>query len=286
MKLTKINVLIFGKIKLRKKKKEFGRKITEIRFKNNTNGGGRKKGFKHTKEWKENHKELMLKNNPFKGKKHSQETKEKMKKNHVDFRGDKNPFKNSLKDPKKREEHKKRCKNIWKTRDTKWRKNFAEKLSRILANSNKTKNRNCCSFYKSCFVYYYDKIMFCRSSWEEKIASFLYSHPIVYSFDLEPFCIKYESNKGKRYTRIDFEIYLTNNKLIIFEVKPSVFAKKSLDKINGIVNFCLENNYEFYLIDESLINKDRFNKFLWNVYNNKFQGEWFKILNWEFNYDI
>jgi len=78
---------------------------------------GRPKGFKHTKEWKEDHAKRMVgKNNPFYGKKHSDSTKIKMSNNHADFSGDKNPFKNSLKDPIKLKEFKDRCVNTWDNR--------------------------------------------------------------------------------------------------------------------------------------------------------------------------
>lgn len=66
-----------------------GRKAAETRKRRNSNKGGRPSGFKHTKEEKERHKKWMLKNNPFRGKKHSKETKIKMSTNHADFKGDK-----------------------------------------------------------------------------------------------------------------------------------------------------------------------------------------------------
>jgi hypothetical protein len=68
-------------------------------------------------------------NNPFYGKKHTEDTRKKMSMNHADFFGDKNPFKKSL-TPEKLLDHKNRCKNIWQNRDTNYRNNFSKKLKR------------------------------------------------------------------------------------------------------------------------------------------------------------
>lgn len=48
-----------------------------------------------SEEYRQFWRERMLKNNPFKGKKHTLETRQKMSKNHADFRGSKNPYRNS-----------------------------------------------------------------------------------------------------------------------------------------------------------------------------------------------
>lgn len=242
---------------------------------------GRPAGFKHSKEWKDKHRERMLLNNPFKSKKHSTETKIKMSKNHADFSGDKNPFRNSLlNDVEKRLAHKNRCKEIWNNRDEKWREDFGKKLSKSLANSSNFQSVKYHKNHKSCFVYYFDNIMFCRSSWEETIADYLYNNKLIYIFDIEPFSIKYNNiDNNERYTRIDFFVELINGKKIIFEVKPNAFIEQNILKIEGTVDFCLYNNYEFYILNEQYLKKDKFDKLIYNIYNDKYIGCWFKILD-------
>ena len=89
---------------------------------------GRRKGFRHTEDWKQAHRERMLgENNPFHGKQHTEETKKQMSQNHADFTGDLNPFKQSLNDPKKWIEHVDRCTEIWFARNDEYRRKFGEK---------------------------------------------------------------------------------------------------------------------------------------------------------------
>lgn len=89
---------------------------------------GRSKGFKMS----EHQKQLMSvrfkgENNPFYGKNHSLETRQKMSRNHADFSGAKNPFlKAILTYPTKHEEHKKRCQERWDEKDYNYRKKFGK----------------------------------------------------------------------------------------------------------------------------------------------------------------
>lgn len=80
---------------------------------------GRPPGFKHAEEWKQQmSKRFSGSRNPFWGKKHTEETREKMRANHADFSGDNNPFRRALlKDPEKRRELRNRAIRIWTKRD-------------------------------------------------------------------------------------------------------------------------------------------------------------------------
>lgn len=68
-------------------------------------------------------------NNPFFGKNHSIESKQKMIDNHADFNGEKNPFKKSLKNENKIIEHKNRCCEIWRERkDDDYNLNYSKRF--------------------------------------------------------------------------------------------------------------------------------------------------------------
>ncbi len=223
---------------------------------------GRPSGFKHTKEWKENHRKAMSgENNPFFGKEHSKETKEKMSENHADFRGNKNPFKNSLKDPEKKKAHKKRCQDTWDLRDEEWRENFGKKLSLSISNSKYFENKKFHKNHKSCFLKTKKAgKIFCRSSWEKEFALYLDENCLVESFSLEPFCIPYINSKNKKKTtRIDFYIILKNNKAVIVEIKPKNLLKYNENefKIKGQKVFCKNNGIEFLVLGKDEIFKNR-----------------------------
>lgn len=195
-------------------------------------------------------KNLSGENNPFYGKKHTEDTKKKMSENHADVTGDKNPFKKSLKDPEKLKLHKKRCQARWDTKDQEYRKIFGSKLSIAQAKSfnyNKSKNHKC-----GFFTSFDGKIFYYRSSWEETTLKYLDSlkkSGYIKNFYLEPFCIKYEHEGLPYILRIDFLIELNNEKKIILECKPVGLRShgKNPIKIQAYKNYCLENNIQFIL---------------------------------------
>ena len=215
---------------------------------------GRPSGFKHTKEWKENHKTRMIgEKNPFYSKNHTEETKKLMSLNHADFSGDNNPFKKSIEDPKKLEEHKHRCKQIWDNRGYKWRKEFKKKLSKIHSESKNYKNPNFHKNHKSGFL---ETIkggkVFYRSSWEKNLCYILDKNKYVNEFKLEPFSIKYlNENNEERFTRIDFFIVLLNKQKLIVEVKPKPLQNigNNKFKIIGCQNYCKQNDIHFATFD-------------------------------------
>lgn len=251
-----------------------GIKAAETRKINGTNRGGRKKGFSHTEEWKESHRQLMLQNNPFLGKVHSDETKEKMSLNHADFRGEKNPFRKSLlENPKKRKEHKLRCSNLWKIRKSniEYMRNWRIKCSQRMASS---------SFFKDCKYHKYHKCgfletkkagnIFVRSSWEKEVALQLDENESVVSFTIENHLIEYLNNMNEiRYSRLDFLVEVFNGNKILIEVKPKPLQiyGNNVYKIIGYQNFCKKTNYQFSLFD--LISDQNIN----NIIEKTIKGE-------------
>jgi len=222
---------------------------------------GRPKGFKHSENWIENQRKLMLEKNPFKGKHHDEDTKLLMSKNHANITGDRNPFKNSLKDPQKRKEHKTRCKDLWKNRDENYRDEFGKKVSKGLCESEKFqdikfhKNKN----YRSEFVETRKAgKVFCRSSWEKKICESLDNNVKVKEFKLEPFYVPYVNEKGKsRYSRIDFLVTMFNERKAILEIKP--IGMESINnnkcKILGYKDYCRKHGIQFMWINETHLDK-------------------------------
>lgn len=93
---------------------------------------GRKKGSKMSEEQKQLRREMFKgENNPFYGKKHSEETKQKMQENHADFSGDKNPFKKAvLKNPELRKQSSNIKKDFWANIDDDRREEIGKKLSK------------------------------------------------------------------------------------------------------------------------------------------------------------
>lgn len=195
-------------------------------------------------------KKLNGENNPFYGKQHSDLTKKKMSDNHADFSGDKNPFKKSLNDPEKLIKHKLRCKKIWNSRDSEYRKNFGSKLS--ISNC---QSKNNCSYKKhkhGHFLAKNGKSYYFRSSWEEKTLQYLdilYLDGKIVKYELEPFCIFYLENNKRYGLRIDFYLETKDNKKIILECKPIGLRKYGRNpiKIKAYENYCLENNIKFVL---------------------------------------
>jgi len=188
------------------------------------------------------------KDNPFYGRCHTDNAKNKMSKNHADFFGDKNPFKKSLSDPSKLEEHKRRCLNIWKARDIEWRRAFSEKLSKAMAESNNFKSPN---FHKNHKSGHFESSkcgkVFFRSSWEERLCIALSEDENVEAFNLEEFTIKYNDGDINRHTRIDFTILTKDSTKYMIEVKPRSLIDKNHLKINEMKSYSESNGYLFYV---------------------------------------
>jgi hypothetical protein len=219
-------------------------------------GIGRPAGFKHTEEEKERHRQWMLKNNPFKGKKHTQKTKIKMSVNHADFTGENNPFTNKYKkDLNFQKQFKAKHKALWKERqkDSLFMEAFKTHLSKAMSASVKLKGEYLHKFHKAQFLKT-EKAgqIFCRSSWEVHVANFLDKNIYVKDFSLENFCVEYlDEKQNKRYTRIDFIINFKNENKLMLEVKPLPLQQLQVFKIKGYKEYCKKSNIQFCLYDYS-----------------------------------
>jgi hypothetical protein len=221
--------------------------------------GKEKKRVVYTKELREAMSQRVSgENNPFYGKKHSAETREKMSRNSAHLTGDRNPFRRSLlRNPEKREEHKRRCKKLWEDRDDEWMREFRETLSKAMAESDA--QFGVPSGYESGHMET-DKAgrVFYRSSWEKKVCEILDSDECdsVVSFRLEPFCVPYVDAEGiSRYTRIDFYLETSSGEKAILEVKPRSLLEvnNNPDKIRGLMDYCRENSLQFSLVHKDMI---------------------------------
>ena len=93
-----------------------------------------------------------------------------------------------------------------------------------------------------------------RSSYELKAMEILEKDLNVYSYNYEPYSIKYRN--GKRSTIIDFEIfYIDKNKKIV-EVKPTRLINKwnNNEKIQAVKEYCEKNKILFEVWSEKELN--------------------------------
>lgn len=222
---------------------------------------GRLPGFKQTEEWKARHRDRMTgAKNPFYGQKHSDSTKTKMSENHADISGDKNPFKNSLLLPGKRQKHQERCRKMWEKRDDEYRRKFGEKVSKLKAEDPQKKTNHHKNHKSGYLETNKAGSIFFRSSWEKLVALALDDHPSVISFELEPYCIKYQTANGvNRHTRIDFLVVFDDGEKAMMEVKPAAIRKlgSNPDKIKAYISHCRENNITFILIGKECNDPDQ-----------------------------
>lgn len=91
------------------------------------------KGYFSRRPWTDEEKQRVSdrvsgENNPFFGKKHTNETKQRMSDNHADFSGENNPYKKVLEqNPEKLQQLKDRVKNQWYNLDEETRYKFSKK---------------------------------------------------------------------------------------------------------------------------------------------------------------
>jgi len=212
---------------------------------------GRPAGFKHSKEWKEGHRQRMLgENNPFFGKTHSIKTRERMSKNHPDISGDKNPFRKSLlRDESKRREHKERCLAIWSNRDSVWRRRFAEKLS--ARSVDKARGRVRGVYESGLYISNKADSFWYRSSWERIVAEFLDSSVCVSSYKYESERVKYEDINGMmRHFISDFVVHMNSGHSILLEIKPRPLVDLLRWKIASQYEYALLSNLQYYVISK------------------------------------
>ena len=220
---------------------------------------GRKPGYKHTAEEIAAMSERMMgKKNPFFGKKHTQETRDKMSTNHADFAGEKNPYKRALdKHPEKRVAASERSVRRWANRSREWRNVFGRKVSLRMASSKMDESKYHLRHKSGHLETRKVGKIFYRSSWEKAVCEYLdlpEDENDVVSFSVEPFCVEYTNSNGKtRYTRIDFLVELRNGARAILEVKPKSLLKygENMNKAIGIQKYCSEHGMLFFFVHES-----------------------------------
>jgi len=243
------------------RKERVNKKIkTEISKYGKCPSKGREPGFKHTDEFKKFMSEFMTENNPFKGCKHSKETKEKMSGPREQIMGDNNPFKKKYdEDEVFRNSFKEKHLDLWKRRDVEWRKRFSEKLSKSMAKSEKFQQ----NIRKHHINHHWlsDKCEnggYLRSSWEIYICDFMDSCDVIKKYEIEPISIKYYDQEKElyRYTKIDLRVYFASGETCLIEIKPSGLISNCEQKIKGVEEYCLENLLQFTVITENCIHND------------------------------
>lgn len=241
-----------------------------------------------TKEYKDKYKsevvsdsvkdfmrDFMLSKNPFKGCKHSKETKQKMSGPRPNISGDKNPFKNKYEsDPEFKKDFKNKHLALWDSRDSDWRKQFSEKLSKSMANSdkfNKSINKKHISHHwlsEKC-----ENVGYLRSSWEILICSYMDVSDFVKRYEIESKIIEYYDYEKNmyRHTKVDFQVFFVSGESCLIEVKPKAMVDLCISKIQGIEQYCLENNKQFLIIaDDCVTDELRIPKFLRGLNNGKY----------------
>jgi hypothetical protein len=222
-------------------------------------GAGRPVGIKMSEEQKEMYREIFKgEGNPFYGKKHSEKTKQKMSENHADFNGNKNPLRKALK--RKPELHEKLSKiavKRWASRTEEEKELIFKKVSESNANSEVTKAKKYHKHHNS--DWFENKKcgkIFCRSSWEQKVAAVLSEDARVCCFSLEKYSVPYINKEGKeRKTKIDFLATLVNGQMVMIDVKPHSLLKFSNNqhKQNAYKKHCKKNKIHYLLFYENNI---------------------------------
>lgn len=122
----------------------------------------------------------------------------------------------------------------------------------------------------------YNNIFF-RSSWEVIVAKLLDEQNIIYEYEKYSFIL----NNNKRYTP---DFYLPEKRIFI-EVK-GYWTDISKTKRNLFTNYCKENNYKYFIIDEinykNVLNKtinflDIYNPNFDEYYMEGFKNEYFEV---------
>ncbi|RTL01055.1 MAG: hypothetical protein EKK57_05690 [Proteobacteria bacterium] len=220
------------------------------------NGSGKwMKGFKMSDEQKKAVSERVKgEKNPFYGKKHSSETKQRMSENHADFSGNKNPFKKWIENEenynqwcearkaalsnrdKNSEEYKSYCKEV------------SQRVSKLYLDGKLE------PYGKNHISGHFDSIKFndrfyYQSSYELKFLEFCESSIKINQLIKSPYRIEYEID-GRIYNYIpDF---LVNNKILI-EIKPESLLEfdKNPHKFKAGENFCIKNDIKFIIVTEA-----------------------------------
>lgn len=238
-------------------------------FRNTGKKPGRRKGFKHPEEWKENHRQRMLGDkNPFFGKKHTKETRDKMSLNHPDISGDKNPLRNAiLRNPELREKLSQLRKDWWAARTPdqmrKFRENNSSREARGLQTGSGGFGRNHKSgthLSSKASQFHY------RSSWELHFAQILDNSEIIKRYIVEGISVPYFDGEITRHFRPDFRIYFQSGFKSLIEIKPENLVKTQLIKLNAQYEWSLNNQYQYELLTgDKLYDNDYIQSLLKNM---------------------
>jgi len=203
-------------------------------------------------------KALTGKNNPFYGKKHSEETKKRMKENHADFTGENNPLVIWL---NKSEKNREVYTAIMRERfakeklDLDFVKHKSEALSKSMCQAHLDGKLNFGKNHKHGYFFSekQDLNIFYRSSYELLFLEQCEKNNEIYKFIPCPFRIEYINNNGNVRNYIpDFFI----NNLIIIEIKPKSMIKFGNNelKAKAAIDFCKQKNYKFVILTEDNLN--------------------------------
>lgn len=213
---------------------------------------GRKKGLKHTPESLAKMSEALRgEKNPFYGKKHSAEAKQRMRDNHADFTGDRNPFKNSLKDPEKRrlasERSRDRMKKYWQNLSEEDRQIKVQHL-RSYDSRNKNHETGTYSSIKGSVVHY-------RSSWERIFLEKLDNSPLVYSFVYESQLIVHRNvfDDSKINFKPDFLVTFISGHTALIEIKPKALISSQWEKLMAQYEWALLEEHQYAILTEDHI---------------------------------
>ena len=215
-------------------------------------------GFKHSDDVKAKRPRLVGEKNPFFGKKHSVETREKMSANHADITGDNNPYRKSLTDPKKKEDARKRAREIWNGRDEKWRNVFAEKMSaRPITYQTGVGRNHKRGYHISSKVAHTDGKIYYRSSWELDLALRLDQCSNVVNYEYEQLRLKFKNADDQiRWTYSDFLVETVNGKRVLIEVKPTTISLLKQDRLQAQIKWCIDNSVQYAIVDKMLIESE------------------------------
>lgn len=191
--------------------------------------------------------------NPFYGKKHTKQTKQKMSENHADFGGNNNPFKKWIENKDNRKRWLQSINKYHKSirNNPELNKKRRERLSKTAANAHINgklygygrghKNGYFYSKKQNLKIYY-------RSSYELKFLEWCEKNDEIKQFVPCDFFIKYEFNgMTKRYIP-DFII----NKLIVVEIKPKTLINTKQNKAKFLFGnrYCEQNKMKYSIIVE------------------------------------
>lgn len=210
---------------------------------------GRPKGCSVSQEWRDLMSARMSgENNPFYGKTHSCESRQKMSENHADFTGDNNPLKKAiLNNPEVATRLSEQAKQRWKSRDADWMRLFREKLSRNHNGGWLNKNHKNGWYYSSkCSSGFYY-----RSSWERKAAEYFDIIEDVFSYEYESLYIPYVDGEITRHTKSDFLITLTTGHQYLLEIKPKALIPYNQKKIDAQKQYATSRGISFYVLTEN-----------------------------------